>query len=79
MENVNGQSGDLAPNLVMYQLLKPAPIMGPNGERQYQPFGMTQDFSAAVQWANTNPGGVVMLCVVLYKTAPTNILTPAKQ
>lgn len=68
---------DLEPNAVLYQLLKPAPVLGANGEKQYQPVAMTQDFTAAIQWANANPGGVVMLNVCIYKTSPLLTTPPA--
>lgn len=74
----NPPPADLAPNGVLYHLLKPAPVLGPQGQKQYQIVGVTQDFSAAISWANENAPATVAVNVILYMTQSTLAIPPAK-
>lgn len=71
----------LVPGLMFYMMMKPAPILGPNGEPNYVPVGQTQDFAQAITFANQNPGTVVVLNAVIYATmaAPPLAVPPQPQ
>lgn len=61
-------TNQLAANMVIYMIMRPGPVTGPNGETMYQMVGPFADLPSASQMANKMPGALLCAQVVLFET-----------
>lgn len=63
------QGGGLAPGVSFFQVLEPAPLLAANGMAQYGMVGPFLDLARASAYANTKPGSLITVTLVLHQAS----------
>jgi hypothetical protein len=66
----------MEPNLVFFQVMKPAGMKDAAGNDQYAVYAMTQDMSQALGVMMQTPGAVVTCVVCIAKNPNGGLITP---